>query len=59
MNKFLMVLAASIVISTSAIAAEEQQKDRARLDQDRTISEVRCAARALLGQQFRHRWPTH
>ena len=32
MNKFLMVVAAGVVIATSAIAAEEQQKDRARLD---------------------------
>jgi protein tyrosine phosphatase (PTP) superfamily phosphohydrolase (DUF442 family) len=32
MNRFLMVVAASILISTSALAAEEQQKDRARLD---------------------------
>jgi len=33
MTRFLMVLAASMVISISAIAAETQQKDRARLDQ--------------------------
>jgi protein tyrosine phosphatase (PTP) superfamily phosphohydrolase (DUF442 family) len=33
MTRFLMILAASIVISISAIAAETQQKDRTRLDQ--------------------------
>ena len=32
MNRFLIVVVASVVIATSAIAAEEQQKDRARLD---------------------------
>jgi protein tyrosine phosphatase (PTP) superfamily phosphohydrolase (DUF442 family) len=33
MTRFLMVLAATIVISISAITAETQQKDRGRLDQ--------------------------
>ena len=33
MNKFLLALTAGIVISTSTIAAEEQPKDRGRLDQ--------------------------
>jgi protein tyrosine phosphatase (PTP) superfamily phosphohydrolase (DUF442 family) len=32
MTRFLLVVTASIVISTSAIAAEQQPKDRARLD---------------------------
>ena len=33
MNRFLLAVAASVVISTSVIAAEQQPKDRARLDQ--------------------------
>jgi Na+-transporting NADH:ubiquinone oxidoreductase subunit NqrC len=32
MKRFLMTVLASVVISTSAIAAEPQQQDRARLD---------------------------
>jgi protein tyrosine phosphatase (PTP) superfamily phosphohydrolase (DUF442 family) len=33
MNRFLLAVAASVVISTSVIAAEQQRKDRTRLDQ--------------------------
>ena len=33
MNKFLLVLVASVAVSTSGIAAEQQPKDRGRLDQ--------------------------
>lgn len=33
MNRFLLAVAASVVISTSVIAVEHQPKDRARLDQ--------------------------
>jgi hypothetical protein len=33
MNRFLLAVAVSVVISTSVIAAEQQPKDRARLDQ--------------------------
>jgi protein tyrosine phosphatase (PTP) superfamily phosphohydrolase (DUF442 family) len=33
MNRFLLAVAASVVISTAAFAAETQQKDRGRLDQ--------------------------
>jgi protein tyrosine phosphatase (PTP) superfamily phosphohydrolase (DUF442 family) len=33
MNRFLLAVAASVVISTSVIAAEQQPKDRTRLDQ--------------------------
>ncbi len=54
MNRFLLAVAASVVISTSVIAAEQQPKDRARLDQIERSLKIRCAARALPGQQFRH-----
>ncbi|HVH92807.1 MAG TPA: hypothetical protein VM783_15670, partial [Candidatus Acidoferrum sp.] len=33
MNRFPLAVAASVVISTSVIAAEQQPKDRTRLDQ--------------------------
>ena len=54
MNRFLLAVAASVVISTAAFAAEPQPKDRASSRSDRTVTEVRCAARALPGRQFRH-----
>jgi len=33
MNKFLLAVVASVAVSTSGIAAEQQPKDRGRLDQ--------------------------